>query len=33
MDLKVEPFHVNIEFFLQLLDKALADIAERSDII
>jgi hypothetical protein len=33
MDFEVEPFVDNIEFFLQFLDKALADVAERSDIV
>jgi hypothetical protein len=33
MDLEVEPFIGNIEFFLKPLDKALADVAERSDIV
>ena len=33
MDLNAQPFHLEIEFLLQLFDKALADEAERSYIV
>jgi hypothetical protein len=33
MDFDAPPFYLKIEFLLQLFDDALADVAERSDII
>jgi hypothetical protein len=33
MEFKTQPCIVDIEFFLQVVDNALADVTERSDII
>ena len=33
MDLESDPFHLEVEFLLQRIDKSHADIAERSDVI
>lgn len=33
MDLDAPPFHLKVEFPLQLFDDALADVAERSDVV
>ncbi|HAK60043.1 MAG TPA: hypothetical protein DCO77_06615 [Nitrospiraceae bacterium] len=33
MDLDTQPLHLEVEFLLQLFDKSLADVAERSYIV
>jgi hypothetical protein len=33
MDFHADPFYFEVELFLQLVDDALADVAEGSDVI